>query len=186
MEKILKKWLGKRHQETDEYRYQCVAWVKKFSQEYYGVSLGYFGGSAILGWINRNENTFSKKYFTQVPYQKGSIPPAGAIIFWGKTSYNAYGHTAVVSEGSTAEKFVIIEQNGGRGSADGLGDDAIREVTISPNDRGNCLGWFVFDSYNAKNSMHDYKKILAEEMAENPEYEAVYKEHDQSKAEIEI
>lgn len=185
MEKILQEWLGKRYQETDEYRYQCVAWAKKFVLEYYGVALGRFGDSAINGWINKNYRTFSAEKFSQIPYQKGDIPPAGAIIFWGKTATNSYGHVAIVWKGSTAEKFVIIEQNGGRGSADGLGTDAIREVTISPNDRGNCLGWYIFKKFNKK-IMHDYKKILEEEMKEIPDYEPVYQEHDEQKALLEI
>lgn len=34
--------------------------------------------------------------------------------------------------------------------------------------------------------MHDYKKILEEEMKEIPDYEPVYQEHDEQKALLEI
>lgn len=44
----------------------------------------------------------------------------------------------------------------------------------------------LFNNFEKMETNHDYIKILSEEMAENPEYEAVYKEHDQRKAEIEI
>ena len=44
----------------------------------------------------------------------------------------------------------------------------------------------LFDNFEQMETNHDYIKILADEMAENPEYEPQYKEHDQRKAEIEI
>lgn len=39
---IIAKWLGQRYRETVALGYQCVAWVKKYSEERWGIKNLYF------------------------------------------------------------------------------------------------------------------------------------------------
>jgi hypothetical protein len=62
-----------------------------------------------------------------------NFPPKGAILVWGPSWGEGYGHTAVVVS-ADAHSFESVEQNNG--------DDGLAHVVSHPHYNG-VLGWFV-------------------------------------------
>lgn len=135
------RWLDKRRQENEQLWYQCVALVKLYVQEVYGIWLWRFGGSALSWWENWLR-TFDVGLWKKVANDPNLAPVQGDIIFFDKTSANKFGHVAVVDTADLNE-VKVIEQNGGKWSRKGLGTDCIRLRTynyLSP----KVLGWYHF------------------------------------------
>lgn len=124
-------FIGKRIDYDGVFLYQCVDLARFYAEHVLGNKIGAFGGSAYTGWLN-TAWTFNELW-EKVVYKKWLFPKQGDIIFFDKTTSNPYGHVAVVDTRTT-----MIEQNGGRGSGSGTGDDAIRF-----NDIRTCLGWYT-------------------------------------------
>ena len=98
------------YSETVELWTQCVAWVKKYSQDVLGVALGSFSGSAINGW--NTWNPFAWRPFSRIENSPTFIPKAWDIVFF---QIGTYWHVAIVDELSTSRIMFVIEQNGGNG-----------------------------------------------------------------------
>lgn len=142
---VLAKWLGKRVDYDKASWYQCVDWVKQYCLESYNIKLWSFGGSAFTGWENKS-NTFPPNTWKRILNTSTAVPLNGAVVFFAPTKKNPYGHVAIVAQGSTQQHLNIVEQNGGNGNWDGLGDNAIRERTVRYTAYawlGKCLWWFL-------------------------------------------
>lgn len=121
---VIAKWLGGKYRETAKLGYQCVAWVKKYSEERWGIKNLFFWGSAINAW-NRMGNL--DEYFDRV-----ETPQQGDMVFFWTTPTNSDWHVAIYENDKD-----IIEQNGGKWTGTGLWVDAIR-IAKTPT---NVLGY---------------------------------------------
>lgn len=103
------KRLGKWYAETKELWRQCVAWVKKYSEEVYWEKWS-FGGTAFDGWNNKT-GYFSDR--NSIGYKQWLFPPQWALVFFkpDKSNWNC-GHVAIVDV-ADEEWMKIIEQNWG-------------------------------------------------------------------------
>ena len=124
-----KKWQWKRIDYDNAFRYQCVDLVRHFAVTNKYPVINY--GDAIYIW-----RTKVWPGYQIVKNTLTNSPPVGALVFWwgGK-----YWHVAIAGKCNPLW-LNVLEQNGWRGSADGLKDDAIRHVSKSYK---NVLGWAI-------------------------------------------
>lgn len=71
--------------------------------------------------------------YRKVDNSADNYPPAGAIMVWGSSWGEGYGHTGVVVS-ATAHTFEAVEQNNG--------DNGLAHVVSHPHYTG-VLGWFI-------------------------------------------
>lgn len=95
-------------------KYQCVEFVKRYYYEYYGHKMpdsyghakDFFDAKIQDGEISPKRNL--------IQYTNGSMskPKASDLIIFGPTTFNRYGHVAIISD-VTDEQIEIIQQNPG-------------------------------------------------------------------------
>lgn len=122
-------WLGKRV-DTDGYPvgaiYQCVDLIKEYLNQVFSIPYGAFG-NAIDYWANTVPAIAAK--FDRVT----GTPKQGDIVVINGTASNPYGHIGVATGAVTSTTTEILEQNGGTGSGNGTGTNAIRKRFIKNN-----------------------------------------------------
>jgi len=90
-----------------------------------------------------------KSAYHRINYQPGMICPQGALVIWGTTKNNSYGHIAICDE-ATQSTLTILEQDGF--------DNPARDVSIGDTDGlevrttsyTNVLGWLVIKEKTAE------------------------------------
>lgn len=95
-------------------KYQCVEFVKRYYYEYYnhkmpdsyGHALSFYNPSFKDGELNTQRNLI------QFNNPSKSKPKIGDLIVFDATTFNSYGHVAIISE-VTQNKIEIIQQNPG-------------------------------------------------------------------------
>lgn len=92
---------------ANSYENQCVAFVKRFANEMYGLSYSSYG-NAKDWWTNR---TILKKFYAYENGGKEPPRPGDIIVFKG----GDYGHIGVIMEVNT-NYVKVVHQNGGKGS----------------------------------------------------------------------
>ena len=95
-------------------KYQCVEFVKRYYFEYlnhkmpdsYGHAISFFDPTLKDGAINKQRN------LTQYTNPSQLQPKVSDLIIMNKTTFNKYGHVAIVSK-VDKNKIEIIQQNPG-------------------------------------------------------------------------
>ena len=104
---ILKKWIWENCHETIWLWYQCVAWAKKYYEEY-GERLWWFWWSAINWW--RYWYPFSKKW-RKIGYTWSNAPSEWDVIFWSEGRCKD-GHVAIANKFCNSFLLRYSDQNG--------------------------------------------------------------------------
>ena len=117
-QQILDEWLGKRYREPWIDTFECVWWVKKYSELAWNIKGLYFWGTAING--------FEGKGNVQTYFDVIKAPQQGDFVFYDPIPWNPEGHVAIFDTIATT-----IAQNEFGGQS-GRGIDAISLVTRSP------------------------------------------------------
>lgn len=95
-------------------RYQCVEFVKRYYFEYYHHKMPNSYGNA-KDFYNRSlvDNSYNTdRALTQFSNPSSSKPQVGDLIVMDATTFNGYGHVAIVSD--VGDEYVeIIQQNPG-------------------------------------------------------------------------
>jgi len=103
---------------TDGYnlglKYQCVEFVKRYFYEYlhhkmpnsYGHAKDFFNNSIKDGAINKQRN------LTQYKNPSSSKPRVNDLVVFSGTTFNKFGHVAIISE-ATENSIEVIQQNVG-------------------------------------------------------------------------
>jgi cell wall-associated NlpC family hydrolase len=97
-----KKYLGQKVRDG-----QCVALVRQYAEECFGIPHTASVEGAMDLWLTRNSNPLIRKYFDVVEGR----PQEGDIVFFIQTLSNKYGHVAIVLE-DCGDGFNCIEQDG--------------------------------------------------------------------------
>lgn len=103
---------GQRHNPDNNYGLQCVDTADQYAQDIFGVpwhvSLGAVAGAKdLLASANRD-------YFQVVrndPNDPDLLPPVGAVVIWGGSAANPWGHVAVVVS-RTKQGVRVVQQDG--------------------------------------------------------------------------
>lgn len=114
---------------------QCVDVAMSYVQNLFGKPW-----QQILGYGNAKDlyNASSSSYFTKVLNNHANasqVPPQGAVVVFGVTKTNPYGHIGVVDSASS-RGINLIQQDGFNPS--GICFEAFRLWTASP-----CIGWLI-------------------------------------------
>lgn len=92
--------------------WECVAGVKKYSIDVFGLQLWYFGWTAHTWWLNTN-NTFDLEFWTRTEYKPWKQPPVWSIVFFKPTSSNKAWHVGFCRYRlKDTTKIWLVEQNG--------------------------------------------------------------------------
>ena len=129
---IIREWNGKRIDYDGAYGYQCVDWVRKYST-LRGRYIPVFGNAFALWGKNWGS------HWQKIQYDGHNAPQEGDIIIWDKSWGGGFGHIAVANAYCDEKNLRYTDQNGGRGSAKGIGVDAI---TNRFGDYRGVVGWF--------------------------------------------
>lgn len=110
-----------RHVTKDGYnlglKYQCVEFVKRFYYEYFNHKMPDSYGHA-KDFFNPNvKDVGYNKGRDLVQYRNGSVgkPEENDLIVFGPTSFNSFGHVAIVSKVGN-QSIEIVQQNAGKGN----------------------------------------------------------------------
>lgn len=142
----LEEMVGGRIQEP-WYTYQCVALSKDYQKRVLNAPVYYYGGSARSAWLN-TVNTFPEQEYKRIENTPDNSPQQGDIVFLNTDPL--YFHVGICHE-ADVNTCTILEQNGGKGSGTGTGDDAIR---LQKYNYDNILGWYRFD--NVEKRVNDF------------------------------
>jgi surface antigen len=137
---------GERHLATDGYNYglrwQCVEFVKRYYYNQlkhkmpntYGHAKDFFDGRLADGVMNKDRNL--------VQYKNGSktAPQVNDLLVFGATSYNQYGHVAIVSKADSTE-IEITQQNPGPTAPSRVSYSVEHKDGKWTIDRSDLLGW---------------------------------------------
>lgn len=123
-------------------KYQCVEFVKRYYYEYlhhkmpdsYGNAKDFFDASVKDG----EQNT--KRNLTQYTNGSKSKPKVSDLIILDATTFNKYGHVAIISEVEDDE-IEIIQQNPGPGSRSRITFDLNHENNCWTVENKRVLGW---------------------------------------------
>ena len=133
---------------------ECVALVKLYNEEVYGMRPWYFGWSALAGW---NLNTaFNFQKYKRVLYTGKEVPPIWSTVFFDER-YGRYGHVAITHMSGWPAQFTILEQNWS-GKPWDTEDDKIRIRHVG---FLWLLGWYeLIDSEEAKEVERRNKRYM--------------------------
>jgi len=134
---ILKKWIWKRYQENDKYKYQCISWVKKYCEEMWRP-IGTFGGSAYDWWVTWKPFNKNWKKVVKTPL---NYPLEWDLVFWGTTWGKWYWHVAIANKFCNPMVLRTTDQNAGTGNWDWLGKNAINPFFRSYK---WVVGWYTW------------------------------------------
>lgn len=95
-------------------KYQCVEFVKRYYYEYYKHKMPESYGHAKSFYNTKlNDGSFNKERgLTQYANPSKTKPKIGDLLIMGETTFNSYGHVAIVSRVSE-NSVEIIQQNPG-------------------------------------------------------------------------
>ena len=144
---------GKRNVSMDGYnigmQYQCVEFVKRYYYEYYhhkmpdsyGNAKDFFDNTLTDGVYNGKRNLLQ--------YRNGSKvkPQQGDLVVMDATSFNPYGHVAIVSN-VTNNRVEIIQQNPGPAALSRVKYDLQLRKNLWHIDNARLLGWLRMKTKN--------------------------------------
>lgn len=113
-------WIGKRTDVDGAFEYQCVDLIKQYLIDCFGIPNGAYG-DAIEYWTKTSPAILAA--FDRV---EGSDPQTGDIVIVKATPTLKTGHIGIATGGLMPSEVQILEQNGGTGSGNGTGTNAIR------------------------------------------------------------
>lgn len=121
------KWLNPAGQRVDydhEYAYQCTDLIRQYCYEVFGLGDAAGGVAyAIRYWTTTPPGMLSKFQKVQTSdVQAGDI----VVINNAATGNDATSHITLATGNQNATQYEAMEQNGGSGSGDGVGTNAIR------------------------------------------------------------
>lgn len=134
------------------YRFQCTDLAKAYPSKVWGVQTGSIGYSGGAKDIMKSGAIFNDSDVYRIPNTPNGVPPKGAVVVFDSTMVNRYGHVGIVD---SADKnwIYVLEQNGGSGNGDGVGNNRIRvtkygytygqQLSLFKGGIGKCLGWVV-------------------------------------------
>jgi len=134
------------------YRFQCADLAKGYPSKVWGVQTGSIGYSGGAKDIMKSGAIFKDSDVNRIPNTPDGVPPKGAVVVFDSTLVNRYGHVGIVDR---ADKnwIYVLEQNGGSGNGDGVGNNRIRvtkygyttwqQGLLGKFGVGKCLGWVV-------------------------------------------
>ena len=131
-------WLWEWYQETAQLWRQCVAWVKIYSKEVYGITLWSFWGTAYNGRLNKND-TFDMKVFNKVEYNGTNKPPVWSLVFFKPDASNWQAGHVGICDLRIKKGISILEQNGGGKGNNAPGD----EFTLRNRWLKSCLWRYI-------------------------------------------
>ena len=110
---FVKKYLDKATDYDGVSGVQCVDLAKLYIDKVIGVHPQSIGNAN--AYYDDFEDTYLKKYFNRIPYNKGVKPQKGDLVVWGK-KYNGtskYGHIAIATGKYNSEYIYTYDQNYG-------------------------------------------------------------------------
>jgi hypothetical protein len=128
------------------YGYQCVALVQQYAKDVWGID-GLQGGNAID--FATNYNPEQANYTANDPSNQKQRPPKGAVVVYGGTSDNPFGHIAIVDDPGSGNSFTSFDQNvcgssGGWGGGEGKCVPRIVNHVFDGSDGfGSVVGWLT-------------------------------------------
>lgn len=121
------KWISLKRVDYDKiFGYQCVDLIKQYLHELYGLNPGGWGDAKDY-WEHTNPAILTKFSKQQPPVKPGDI------VVVKPTRQFPKGHIGIAVF-VTPSTVGLLEQNGGSGSGNGLGTNAIRIRTINNNE----------------------------------------------------
>lgn len=123
-------------------KYQCVEFVKRYYYEHfnhkmpdsYGHAKDFFDAETEDGQINKRRDLI------QFLNPSSSFPQKGDLIVFDGTSFNPYGHVAIISEVSE-NGIEIIQQNPGPNTPSRVTYNLSKEKGKWKIDNNRVLGW---------------------------------------------
>ena len=103
------KWLWKWYAETKQLWFQCVAWVKKYSEEVFWIKLKSFWWTA-LSWF-LTWSPFKWLPFIKILNTPDFVPKVWDIVFFDKEPKNLYWHVWIVDVWTTVKTLKVLNQN---------------------------------------------------------------------------
>ena len=134
---VLKKWIWNRYQENDKYKYQCLAWVKKYCEEM-DRPIWSFWWAAYNWWVTWKP--FNNKW-KKIPKTPLNYPSEGDVVIWGTTWGGWCWHIAIAWKFCNPMVLRTTDQNAGNWNGDWLGKNAILPFFRSYK---WVLGWYTW------------------------------------------
>lgn len=135
-----------RNKTTDGYnlglKWQCVEFIKRYYYEYFnhkmpnasGNAKDFFDKKAKDGSLNKDRNLYQYTNESKLPPHKNDI------IIFRATTFNKYGHVAIISE--VGEDYIeIIQQNPGIGAPSREKFTLTKENNRYKIESSTALGW---------------------------------------------
>lgn len=123
-------------------KYQCVEFVKRYYYEYYQHKMPNSYGNAVdffnvnLTDGQRNED----RALTQYSNPSAVKPKVGDLVVFGATTFNGYGHVAIIAD-VREDEVQIVQQNGGIGASSRLWYDLTPKNGRYRIENDRVLGW---------------------------------------------
>jgi surface antigen len=137
---------GERHLAADGYNYglrwQCVEFVKRYYHDYlnhkmpdtYGHAKDFFNPALADGELNK------ARKLLQYSANSKTTPKVNDLLVFGATSFNQYGHVAIVAKADTNE-IEMIQQNPGPTAPSRVVYMVLHKNGKYTIDRSDLLGW---------------------------------------------
>jgi len=129
------KYYGKKVDYDGVFGAQCVDLFRQYAKEVWGLPPleGLGDGGASLLYTNYEKLPLTKKYLDRMQCaMKGQPIPPGAVVIFGPTAANKYGHVGICIN-TEGEKINLLEQ-------DGYKQDGVK-IAVWNYDR--VLGWLT-------------------------------------------
>lgn len=137
---------GERHLGANGYNYglrwQCVEFVKRYYHDYlnhkmpdtYGHAKDFFNPALADGELNK------ARQLVQYSANSKNAPKINDLLVFGPTSFNQYGHVAIVAKADTAE-IEMIQQNPGPTAPSRVVYKVLHKNGKYTINRSDLLGW---------------------------------------------
>lgn len=149
IEEVLRKWEGKRYQESPQYWYQCVAAVKLFVKEMWWTPLGRFWGVWAYQWRINNNNTFPVSDYQKVANDPNLYPVKWDIVIFRPVKGNPHWHIGICVD-ANLDIMNIWSQNWETGNWLWLWGDAIVKRNYTYKD---CAGWYHYKKQKGSDNL---------------------------------
>jgi hypothetical protein len=111
LEEFVEAHLGSKVDFDGQYGAQCVDLARQYWEEVWDVPQppGVIGATDFF--IRHEERPRQMQHMDRHNYIAGSVPPKGAVVVFGPTATNQYGHIGICID-ATQDSIQLFEQNG--------------------------------------------------------------------------
>jgi len=112
LHEFVEKYKGQKVDFDGAFGAQCVDLARQYFKDVWELPRqpeGVIGAQDF--YLKNNERYLQRQMCDCITYNKGMIPPEGAVVLFGATPANQYGHIGICTEADEA-KIMLFEQDG--------------------------------------------------------------------------